>query len=65
MANSGKNLNASQFFITFDSIPNLDNKHVVFGYIFKGIEFLKKIESIKTEKEVPEKIVRIYDCGEI
>ncbi len=43
MANSGKNANTSQFFITLAAAPQCDGKHVVFGEVTAGLDVLKRI----------------------
>jgi cyclophilin family peptidyl-prolyl cis-trans isomerase len=64
MANSGANTNGSQFFITFDKTPHLDNKHVVFGEVVEGFDVLDMLEAMKTnEHDEPEKLVIISKSG--
>jgi len=65
MANSGKDTNGSQFFITFKQTSWLDGKHVVFGCVKSGLSYLNDLEAIETEDSRPKKTIRIVDCGEV
>jgi cyclophilin family peptidyl-prolyl cis-trans isomerase len=65
MANSGRNTNGSQFFITFDQTSWLDGKHVVFGEIIEGEELLIRIEKHGSQGGKPDAKVEITDSGEI
>jgi len=59
MANSGKNTNGSQFYITFKSANHLDNKHTVFGEVVGGIKILDDFENIETDNDRPKKEILI------
>jgi peptidyl-prolyl cis-trans isomerase-like 2 len=51
MANSGKDTNASQFYILYKSARHLDFKHVVFGSVVGGLEVLTAMEGVATDEE--------------
>jgi peptidylprolyl isomerase len=55
----------SQFFITTVKTPWLDGRHVVFGKVVEGEEFVKKIESQGTSSGQPKSKVTIVDSGEL
>lgn len=65
MANSGKNTNGSQFFITTAETPWLDGKHVVFGKIVDNMKLIKAIEKLGSSSGRVSSSVRIHDCKEI
>jgi len=66
MANSGKNTNGSQFFITFKTTPHLNGMHTVFGRLVKGFSTLSALENVKTgAQDLPETEIKIVDCGQI
>ena len=63
MANSGKNTNGSQFFITYNAAPHLDNKHTVFGRVVGGMETLARIEEVECDAaDRPLKTIKITSC---
>eukprot|EP01134_Creolimax_fragrantissima_P005652 CFRG5652T1 len=65
MANSGKNSNTSQYFLTIAPLPKLSGKHVVFGKVVNGMDVLNKIieESSSEHSETPVIAVWVDDCG--
>jgi cyclophilin family peptidyl-prolyl cis-trans isomerase len=65
MANSGKNTNGSQFFITTVACPWLDGKHTVFGEVIDGMDIVFQMEKQGTQVGNPRKEVKIVSCGEI
>lgn len=66
MANSGKDTNGSQFFITTAITSWLDGKHVVFGEVLEGYDVVEKIENLpKGQGDKPLKPVKIVKSGEL
>ena len=66
MANSGKDVNGSQFFILFKEMPHLDGKHVVFGRVVSGVDIVQAIENVDVDdSDKPLKACTITASGEL
>jgi cyclophilin family peptidyl-prolyl cis-trans isomerase len=51
MANRGSDTGGSQFFITLEAAPWLDDKHSVFGRIIQGIEVIYEVGNVETNED--------------
>jgi len=65
MANAGKDTNGSQFFICTVKTPWLDGKHVVFGEIIEGMEFVQLLETHGSRSGKTNGLISIFDSGEL
>lgn len=66
MANSGKDTNGCQFFVTCAKCNFLDNKHVVFGRVLDGLLIMRKIENVPTgPNNKPKLPITISQCGQL
>jgi peptidyl-prolyl isomerase H (cyclophilin H) len=67
MANSGKNTNACQFFITLAKADWLNGVHVVFGKVLDAESMLtvRKCEAVPVSNQKPRIPLRITECGEL
>jgi len=64
MANRGKDTNGSQFFFTLGAARFLDGKHVAFGKVTKGYQYLMAVNRIGPDAKAvkPKHDVKIVDC---
>jgi peptidyl-prolyl isomerase G (cyclophilin G) len=66
MANRGKATNSSQFFITLDECPHLNNKHTIFGRLVAGEDTLARMAKVQVNgDDKPLEPVLIARCGEL
>jgi len=63
MANSGKNTNGSQFFVTTVPTSWLDGKHVVFGEVIQGLDIVKTVESQGSDSGTTKSVIKIENSG--
>ncbi|NP_001153475.1 moca cyclophilin [Nasonia vitripennis] len=66
MANRGKDTNGSQFFVTTQPTPHLDNVHVVFGQVISGQEVVSHVEGLPVDRmSRPLQDAKVVNCGEL
>jgi cyclophilin family peptidyl-prolyl cis-trans isomerase len=69
MSNFGeKNTNSSQFYITTNIAPWLDQVHVVFGKVINGFEIVDQLDGygdeFSNDGKIPDHAITISDCGQ-
>ncbi len=65
MANSGRDTNGSQLFITTGETPWLDGKHVVFGKLVDGADVLRRLETYGSPSGKTSANVMVLGCGRL
>lgn len=60
-ANAGRNQNRSQFYITFKALPNLNNRHTVFGKLVGGFDALDSLERVPVDDKDDSRPMPGYD----
>ncbi|CAH3933363.1 unnamed protein product [Pieris brassicae] len=66
MANRGKDTNGSQFFITTQPAPHLDNVHVVFGHVVNGATLVRQLEGLPVDRNArPLQDITVTNCGQL
>ena len=64
MANAGRNINGSQYYITTAITPWLNGRHTIFGEVIEGMDVVRKIEQTPTgQRDKPvsdQKIIKAY-----
>jgi len=64
MANAGRDMNSSQFYITLKATPWLDGRHVVFGKILSGMNVVRKISEVPVNaRNQPQVDIEIVQSG--
>lgn len=65
MSNKGKDTNNSQFYITSEATPWLDNKNVVFGKVLDGMDTVNLMQGVEKNEITgrPAEEIRIVNCG--
>ncbi|OAF65818.1 Cyclophilin-like protein PPIL6 [Intoshia linei] len=65
MANSGRNTNASQFYITLNNCGFLDKSYVCFGRLLEGWKTLEIMENQPLENGIPKNDIKFIRSGTI
>ncbi|KAJ1911745.1 hypothetical protein IWQ60_009995 [Tieghemiomyces parasiticus] len=65
MVNTGPNANDLQFFICTTKISWLDGKHVVFGSVVKGMDVIKRAESVGSQSGATSENISIAQSSQL